>query len=251
VAIERISAIMITRDAAATLAESLDSLAAFAEVVVFDNGSTDDTVEIAQRYRNVRVAQGEFTGFGPTKNQAAALAANDWVFVLDSDEIVSAALAESLGTVRLDDPACLYFVERHNYFMGRRVRHSGWGRDWLPRLYHRARHKHDDALVHEKVLPGPGSRRERLAGPLRHLAVRELGQFLRKVDRYSDLRSREDRRVHGPFVTFLRAGWAFFRTYVLRLGFLDGWRGLVIAWSNANGVFFKYMKPYAERMKAG
>ncbi|HUO82602.1 MAG TPA: glycosyltransferase family 2 protein [Gammaproteobacteria bacterium] len=242
---------MITRDAAPTLAESLDSLAAFAEIVVFDNGSGDDTVEIARRYRNVRVSHGEFKGFGPTKNEAVALAANDWVFVLDSDEIASEALIDSLRSADLGDPACVYFVERHNYFMGRRVRHSGWGRDWLPRLYHRARHRYSDAQVHEKVATGPGSRPRRLAGPLRHLAVRELGQFLSKVDCYSALRGREDRRVQGPPATFLRAGWAFFRSYVLLLGFLDGWRGLVIAWSNANGVFFKYMRPYAERMKAG
>jgi len=81
--------------------------------------------------------------------------------------------------------------------------------------------------------------------------VRELGQFLVKVNRYSELRSQAARRVHSPAVVLFLAAWAFFRTYVLRLGFLDGWRGLVIAWSNANGVFFKYMKPYANRRAAG
>lgn len=242
---------MITRDAAATLAESLGSLVAFTEVLVFDNGSTDDTADIARRFDNVRLVQGEFTGFGPTKNRAAGLASNDWVFVLDSDEIAGETLIDSLRRADLDDPARVYFVERHNFFMGERVRHGGWGDDWLPRLYHRGRHRHSDALVHEKVVLDSDSREARLTGALRHLAVRELGQFLSKVNRYSELRSRERRRLHGPLAIFLRAGWAFFRTYVLRLGFLDGWRGLVIAWSNANGVFFKYMKPYAERMTAG
>lgn len=241
---------MITRDAAATLADCLAGLAAFPEVVVFDNGSTDDTPAIARRFGNVRLERGEFTGFGPTKNHAASLARHDWIFMLDSDEIASDALVASLSRASLDDPARVYFIERHNYFMGKRVRHAGWGSDWLPRVYHRGRHRYSDALVHENIVLGAASRPERLEGALSHLAVRELGQFLVKVNRYSELRSRTARRVHSPALIFFRAGWAFFRTYVLRLGFLDGWRGLVIAWSNANGVFFKYMKPYAERRAA-
>ena len=242
-----ISAVMITRDAGATLAECLASLEAFPEVLVFDNGSTDDTAEIASRFANVRLERGEFTGFGPTRNKAAELASHDWIFAVDSDEIASAVLLTSLALAERDDPARIYRIERHNYFMGKRVRHGGWGRDWLARLYHRGHHRFSDAAVHESVVLDSRSRPERLEGELLHLAVRELGQFLVKVDRYSELRSQAARRVHHPVGIFFRAAWAFFRTYVLRLGVLDGWRGLVIAWSNANGVFFKYMKPYAAR----
>jgi hypothetical protein len=170
--------------------------------------------------------------------------------MLDSDEIASETLIASLSHARRDDPARVYIVERHNYLMGRRVRHGDWGRDWLPRFYHRGHHRYSDAVVHENIVLGAASRPERLEGELKHLAVRELGEFLVKVNRYSELRSQTARPVHSPAVVVFRAGWAFFRTYVLRLGFLDGWRGLVIAWSNANGVFFKYMKPYAKRRAA-
>lgn len=249
-ALGEMSAVMITRDAAATLADCLASLAGFSEIIVFDNGSTDETAAIARRFANVRLASGEFTGFGPTKNHAASLAGHDWIFMLDSDEIVSEALVTSLAQADLEDPARIYFVDRHNYFMGKRVRHSGWGVDWLPRVYHRERHRYTDALVHENIALGSGSRPARLEGALEHLAVREIGQFLVKVNRYSELRRQAAQPVHSPAVIFCRSGWSFFRTYVLRLGFLDGWRGLVIAWSNANGVFFKYMKPYAERRAA-
>jgi glycosyltransferase involved in cell wall biosynthesis len=245
-----ISAVMITRDAAETFAESLTSLEAFPEVLVFDNGSTDDTAAIARRFGNVRFEQGEFIGFGPTRNRAASLARYDWIFMLDSDEIASQTLVASVSGARRDDPARVYIVERHNYLMGRRVLHSGWGRDRLPRVYHRGHHRYSDAVVHENIILGATSRPQRLEGELKHLAVRELGQFLVKVNRYSELRSQTARHVHTPAVVLLLAGWAFFRTYVLRLGFLDGWRGLVIAWSNANGVFFKYMKPYANRRAA-
>jgi glycosyltransferase involved in cell wall biosynthesis len=247
---DEISAVIITRDAAATLALCLTSLEAFPEVLVFDNGSTDDTAAIARGFGNVRLERGEFSGFGPTRNKAASLARHDWIFMLDSDEIASETLIASLAHARRDDPARVYLVERHNYLMGRRVRHGDWGRDWLPRFYHRGHHRYSDAVVHEKIVLGAASRPERLEGELKHLAVRELGEFLVKVDRYSELRSQTAGRVHSPAVVLFRAGWAFFRTYVLRLGFLDGWRGLVIAWSNANGVFFKYMKPYANRRAA-
>ena len=94
---DEISAVIITRDAAATLALSLTSLEAFPEVLVFDNGSTDDTAAIARRFANVRLERGEFTGFGPTRNEAASLATYDWIFMVDSDEIANETLIASLA----------------------------------------------------------------------------------------------------------------------------------------------------------
>lgn len=130
--------------------------------------------------------------------------------------------------------------------LGRLVRHSGWGRDWLPRIYHRSRARFSDAPVHERLVPGPGVEVRRLRGDLHHEAVREIGDLLEKVNRYSELRRREGTRTYLPALIVLRALWAFLRTWLLQGGVLDGWRGLVIAWSNANGVFFKYMKRYAD-----
>ncbi|MBL8225711.1 MAG: glycosyltransferase family 2 protein [Chromatiales bacterium] len=249
-----VSAVLIVRDAEATLAECLASLAFCAEVVVYDNGSQDRSAEIARRFPNVRLQAGEFTGFGPTKNRAAALASHDWILSIDADEAVTPALAASLRAADLTDPAVVYAVWRHNFLLGRRVRFSGWGRDWLPRVYHRTRARLTDAAVHENLTFDPGVRVERLEGPLRHAAVRDVGELLVKVNRYSELRRRTRPVVLPAPVILLRATWAFFRTLVLQAGFLDGWRGLVIAWSNANGVFFKYMKPYADaavRAEAG
>jgi glycosyltransferase involved in cell wall biosynthesis len=245
------SAVLIVRDAEATLAECLASLAFCAEVVVYDNGSTDRTAEIARRFANVRLHSGEFTGFGPTKNRAAALATYDWILSIDADEAVTPELGGSLRAADLSDPAVVYSVWRHNYLLGRRVRHSGWGRDWLPRVYHRTRARLTDAAVHENLTFDPGVRVVPLAGPLRHAAVRDLGELLVKVNRYSELRRRTRPVVMPAPMILLRAIWAFFRTLVLQAGFLDGWRGLVIAWSNANGVFFKYMKPYADAAVRG
>lgn len=246
-----VSAVVIVRDAESTLAECLASLAFCAEVLVYDNGSCDRTAEIARQFANVRLHSGEFTGFGPTKNRAAALASHDWILSIDADEAVSAELAASLGAADLTDPAVVYSLWRHNYLLGRRVRYSGWGRDWLPRVYHRRCARLTAAAVHENLVFDPGVRVVRLSGPLRHAAVCDLGDLLVKVNRYSELRRRTRPVTMPAALILLRAIWAFLRTLLLQGGFLDGWRGLVIAWSNANGVFFKYMKPYADHAVRG
>lgn len=247
-----IAAVIITRDAEATLAETLASLARLPEVVVYDNGSTDGTEDIARAHGNVRWFSGEFTGFGPTKNQAAELAERDWILSIDADEAASEALVDELDALDLADDVRLYEVDRHNYFMGRRVRHAGWGNDWLPRFYHRARHAYNQASVHERIEPGVGSTVVRLRSPLYHRAVERLGAFLQKADRYSEIRAARAHAAKAPALVFLRAVWAFLRTYFLRLGFLEGWRGLVIAWGDADGVFYKHMKATArERAAAG
>ncbi len=243
----RISVVLMVRDAAATLAATLESVRDFDEVLIYDNGSSDDTLAIAARYPNVRICKGEFKGFGPTRNAAAALARNDWILSLDADEVVDAALAVSLSGVALDKPEQAYAVERRNYLLGKRVRHGGWGSQWLTRLYHRQTHRFTDAAVHEKVELKSGEQAVHLAGSLRHTAMRDAGDFLVKMHRYTMLKAGESTRTYPPGIILLKSIWAFIRAYFLRLGLLDGWRGLLISVSEANGVFYKYMVIYSQR----
>lgn len=242
--LSELSAVIITRNAAATLARTLDSLEALGEVVIYDNGSTDETLEIARRYANVSLHQGEFFGFGPTKLHAVSLARNDWILSLDADEAPTVRWLESLASWLLTaDPGQVVEVLRENWLLGEPVRHSGWGNDWLVRVFHRRRHNFNDAMVHESVTVNPATQVVRLDGCLEHLAVTELGQFLEKINNYSGIRARSDKlRVYPSAVIVLKAAFAFFRTYFLQRGFLDGWRGLVISVANSNGVFWKYMK---------
>jgi hypothetical protein len=102
-------------------------------------------------------------------------------------------------------------------------------------------------MVHERIVPNRKSRECRLEGTLIHYAVTDIGQFLVKINRYSEIRKETWDKTYPVFVIVVRSFWAFFRTYILRLGFLDGWRGLVISVSEANGVFYKYMKLYAKQ----
>lgn len=237
---------MIVRNAERTIDAALQSLAGLPEVLVYDNGSTDGTIARTRAYPNVVLHTGAFMGFGPTKNHAAGLAAHDWVIAIDADEAVSAELMQSILAADLSDSRTVFAVHRRNFFMGREVRHSGWSDDWLLRLFNRAVTGYDDALVHEKVRDVSGGRLVRLQGALLHEAAAEIGDFLVKVNRYSEIRRQQPLRAHSAAMILLRSGWAFFRTLILRRGFLDGWRGVVIAVADANGVFFKLMKPYAD-----
>jgi len=121
-----ITPVIIVKNGAEHLPRTLGSLAAFKAVVLFDNGSTDETMTQAARYPNVRLVQGAFTGFGPTKNAAAACAQTDWVLSLDIDESVSPALLAALAAWPLEDGRQVGQILRDNYFCGRHMRGNGW-----------------------------------------------------------------------------------------------------------------------------
>ncbi|MFD1384293.1 glycosyltransferase family 2 protein [Rhodanobacter aciditrophus] len=242
--IKNVSAVLITRDVAHCIRKALDSLSVFEEVIVYDNGSTDGTLEILAEYKNVQCIQGEFLGFGPTKQKAVSYAKNDWVLSLDADESLSADLIDSLGTFDFDTPGKVGVIWRHNYFLGQRVRYSGWGKDWLVRLFNRSCHNFNDAMVHENINLSKDSQTIRLAGTIDHDAVTDVGQMLEKVSRYSSLRAATQKKRYSMPMIVVKSLFAFFRTYVLRLGILDGKAGLVISVSNANGVFWKNTKRY-------
>ncbi|MDR5885687.1 glycosyltransferase family 2 protein [Vreelandella janggokensis] len=244
----RVSVVIITRNASATLVTALDSLCDFDEVVIYDNGSTDDTLKIASRYTNVSLHQGDFLGFGLSKRHAVSLAKNDWILSVDADEkpnkLLIDALGEWISNARLSDVG---EILRENWMLGRPVRYSGWGNDWLVRLFNRCEYNFNDAMVHESVKIDSKASTYRLPGCIEHEAVTDLSQFLEKINRYSSLRSKSGKlKKYSPASILFKSFFAFIRTYFIKLGFMDGWRGLVIAVANANGVFWKYIKVYTD-----
>ncbi|MGM0823120.1 MAG: glycosyltransferase family 2 protein [Pseudomonadota bacterium] len=244
-----VSVVIITRNASSTLAATLDSLNEFEEVVIYDNGSTDQTLSIAARYHNVSLYQGDFFGFGLTKRYATSLAKNDWILSIDADEQPDKVLIDFLRQwVSNGHSRYIGKVLRENWMLGRPVHHAGWGNDWLIRLFNRCEYNFNDAMVHESVIVDDKANIQRLPGCIEHAAVTDLSQFLDKINRYSSLRSASGKlKRYPPTIVFLKSIFAFIRTYFFQLGFLDGWRGLVIAVANANGVFWKYIKCYAKK----
>lgn len=243
-----ISAVVIAANAEQTIDTMLASLTGLDEVVVYLNDSSDGTRARAAAHANVTLHDGEFTGFGPTKNAAVAAARNDWVFSIDTDESIDAALAAALAAFRPRSEAVVYETLRKNRFCGRHVARGGWGNDRLVRLFHRGHARFNDKQVHEKVVADAGVELQRLPGVLWHDAVLRVDQFLQKISRYSELaaRDRPARAGQHPLLALLRAQFSFFKSYVLQLGLLAGWRGVVIAAARATGTFFKYAKRYSK-----
>ena len=203
--LQDIAAAIITKNAEVTFEATLESLREFSEVVVYDNGSTDRTLEIAAQYPNVRLVTGDFFGFGKTFNHVADLCERDWVFTIDADEMIGEELMRSLDRADLSDSRLGYEVLRDNYLMGKHVRHATWGGDWLLRLYNRKVFRHSEDAVHPRIYVPSGCRTERLKGSLAHNAVQELSQFLDKTNYYSEIRRNSNSKTHAPAIIFLRA----------------------------------------------
>ena len=241
--IKSISIVIIAKNAEHTIDSTLQSTQIFKEVILYLNNSIDKTQEIAKNYTNVKIVEGEFLGFGKSKNIAASFASNNWIFSLDSDEELPMALIEELKQLKLTNEKELFRLKRQNFFFDKEVKHSGWGKDYLVRLYNKNYHMFNDNIVHEFIPLKKESLQITLKESFKHNAVENINQFLQKVIKYSDLASK-DKKTCNFFIVIAKAHFAFFKTYILQFGFLDGWRGFLIAVSNFNGKFFRYTKRY-------
>jgi len=244
----RISAIVITKNEAHNIAACLDSLAFCDERIVVDGGSDDDTAALAAQHGATVTIASEWRGFGPQKNLALSLAQGEWVLSLDADERVSDPLAREIMSAVTQAGAEGYEMPRLSTFCGKPMRHSGWYPDYVLRLFRRERARFSDDLVHERVICNGQVRR--LREPLTHHPVMRLEDSLSRMDRYSTARAEmivESGRKVSFFTGILRGWWTFMQTYFIRLGFLDGREGFLLAVANAEGTYYRYMKAWLKR----
>lgn len=243
-----ITLIVIARNEAAVIGRCLDSVPFAAEKLVVDSGSTDGTQEIALRH-GARVIHQDWLGFGPQRNFASQLASHDWIVALDADETLSAELAQELTRQLpglLQSNAAGAILRRRTFYMGAPMR---WYRpmvgERLGRLYHRRRARWTDARVHESL---------RFDGAtvlykhtINHINNPTLVHRQCKVLLYSELKARDWLDRHKPvqmWMTPLVFVAAFFKDYLLRLAFLDGWRGYVVAQVAASYAVYKRLRYY-------
>jgi glycosyltransferase involved in cell wall biosynthesis len=240
-----ISVTILTKNSAAYLVECLSALEAFAEVVIIDNGSTDNTLALASGFRNVKVYEHPFIGFGPLKNMAVDKATNDWIFSVDSDEIVTSELASEILSLKLDGNS-IYTVLRDNYYHRRLIRACSWQNDEVLRLFNRKRTRYDDKLVHEGLVMNETLITELLLGRMKHYPYDNASQLIQKMQHYSSLwaETHKGRKTSSPIKALLYGVLTFFKSYIVKSGWLYGYEGLLISISNANGVFYKYIKLY-------
>ncbi len=238
-----ISVTVITKNEAPIIRTCLESVGWADEIIVLDSGSADGTVEICREYTAKVILTG-WPGFGPQKNRALEMATKDWVLSIDADECVTQELREEMQNA-MADPAgnAAFAMPRRSCYCGKPMRHSSWWPDYVTRLFRRGQARFSDDLVHERlIVEGPVGR---LSEPLLHEAFSDIEEVLDTMNRYSTASAKmmHDRAERAGLSTALLHGfWSFFSTYILRAGFLDGREGFMLAVSNAEGTYYKYLK---------
>lgn len=237
-----ISATILTKNSQKYIVEVLESLSSLDEILICDTGSTDRTLEIVKEFPKVKIEQCPFIGFGPTHNLATTLAKNDWILSIDSDEILTPELVKEVSSLSLER-GTVYSFPRHNEYKGKYIRGCGWSPDRQVRLYHRLDTRFTDVQVHERIM-SDGLKHVKLSGALRHYSYDSVSDFLLKMQSYSTLFAKEyqGKKSSSHCKALLHGFFAFFKSYILKKGFLDGSQGLEISIYNANTAFYKYLK---------
>lgn len=246
-----LSVIVITFNEEAVIRRCLESVRFADEIVVVDSGSRDRTREIC-RELGAKVVEHDWPGPGPQRNRAIDLATGDWVLALDADEWVTPALRdEILARLPAAGDTVAFRIPRSSSYCGRIMRHGGWWPDYVSRLFRRGKARFAGGIVHDRLEPdGPVGR---LRVPLMHEAFVDLEEVLGKVNSYSTWGAQtleEKGRRAGLHTAIGRGLWSFLKTYVFRAGFLDGREGFMLAVSNAEGTYYKYVKLMLRQRKA-
>ncbi|TQR33753.1 glycosyl transferase family 2 [Campylobacter sp. MIT 99-7217] len=250
---DKISVCIIAKNAQKSLKECLQSLKGFDEIVLLINDSSDKTLEIAKdfqkSYANLRIEKSEFIGFGALKNLCVSFAKNEWILSIDSDEILEKKAFDEIGSLSLKENE-LYALPRKNLYAGEWIKASGWYPDFVFRLFNKNHTKFNENLVHESVMIQKDTKKIYLKNALRHYAFNDIQGLLDKLCHYSSLYARANiHKKSSVSKAILRSIWKFFRDYFFKKGFLYGYKGFVISFCNALGVFFKYMKLYELQLK--
>jgi glycosyltransferase involved in cell wall biosynthesis len=236
-----ITATIITRNEEERIAGAITSLACCDEVVVIDSESTDRTREIAAAH-GARVVIRPWGGYSAQKNFAAEVAAFDWILSIDADERLSAELAAEITAWKSNPTGYGGSMPRRAFYLGRWIRHSGWYPDRKVRLYNRTNARWSGQIHEALETAGPPTP---FAADLLHIPYRDWSEHIQRIDRYTRLAA-ASAKAAGKTGSYARLALApalsFLKSYVLRAGFLDGWRGAAIAYASARYVFLRELR---------
>ena len=238
-----LSIIVIVKNEEPMIRECLASVAWADEIIVLDSGSTDQTVAICKEYTD-HVYETDWPGFGPQKNRALDYATKDWVLSIDADERISYDLqTEIKRIIQMPKRHDAYSMPRRSNYCGRYMKHSGWWPDRVVRLFRRGKAHYSDDLVHERLITH--GKVGKLKEPIIHESLLTLEQILNTMNSYSTAGAKmmsEENQQAGLCKAIGHGLWMFIRTYFLRAGFLDGKEGFMLAISNAEGTYYRYLK---------
>jgi len=241
---QSIGIIVITFNESLKIKACLESVKWADEIIVLDSGSIDNTVEICKKYTD-KVYVTDWPGFGPQKNRALAYASCDWVLSIDADECVTSELKKEIQNIVSHGEFNVYDIPRLSSFCGKYLNHGGWRPDYVARLFKRESASFSNDLVHERLIFK--SRKGKLRESLMHASIDDLDSMLSKINAYSTAGTQRilDKGKQVGLLSALSHGfWIFFRTYFLRLGFLDGKEGFIMAISAGENTYYRYLKAY-------
>jgi len=243
-----LSVVIITYNEEKNIGRCMASVKAVAdEIIVLDSFSTDRTAALVKELGG-NLHQQAFAGYGAQKNAGMALASHNYILFLDADEFLSEELRSSIQAEKEKGFSHDgYSMNRLNNYCGQWIRHGSWYPDKKLRIIHREKGIWNLDIVHETLETAPGASISHLKGDLLHNTYSNFDEHIEKNNRYSRLSAlllyQKGKRTQGFKIVF-NPFWAFFTSYFLRAGFLDGFYGFVIAINIAHLTFLKYIKLY-------
>jgi glycosyltransferase involved in cell wall biosynthesis len=242
---QNLSIVIICKNEKGNIERVLQSIVAVTDdIVVYDSGSTDGTLELLQSFP-VEVHQGEWMGFGITKQHVVSLAKHDWVLCLDADEAIDEQLRQSLLTLSFGDTNTVYQIGFKNLLGNKHLRWGEWGGDKHIRLFNRQVVTWDDAIIHERLRIPDGFVVKPLKGFVLHRTMTDTVEYSNKMVKYALLNAekyyRQGKKA-GWIKRCLSPSFTFAKHYIFQLGFLDGWEGLLSARMTAFYTFLKYAR---------
>ncbi|WP_184549156.1 glycosyltransferase family 2 protein [Mucilaginibacter sp. FT3.2] len=238
-----ISVVIITQNEAEILAKSIPMLQQISnDIIVIDNGSTDETINIAQAF-GCRVHQKSWSGYGANKNKGIQLARYNWILSIDGDEVPDETLLRSIAALKPDDERAVYDIQFKTYFGSKLIRFGNWGRDHHIRLFSRVHVKWNETPVHETLLLPKNAEVKKLEGCLHHYSVKNKQEHQAKTIHYAQLSAMKYLKIgrKANFVKlYLAPVFHFVKIYLFLLGFLDGKEGFIIARMAFINTWLKY-----------
>lgn len=238
-----LSAVVITYNEGRNIKRCLDSVKWTDEIIVVDSFSTDKTKVIARNYKT-KIFNLKFLGYSKTKNFGIRKAKNEWILSIDADEVVSDSLKkEILHKIRRTNLNGFY-VPRKVFFLNKWINHCGWYPDYQLRLFRKKSGRFDEEkLVHENV--NVAGKVGYLKNDLLHFSYRDLNQYFAQFNKYTTLAAlnmAKDNKSFSLFKLFFNPTFTFFKMYVMKSGFLDGFAGFTICFMSSFYNFVKYIK---------
>ncbi len=242
---QKISVVIITFNEEKDIGRCLDAVQNIADdIVVVDSFSTDRTEEIAKD-KGARFVQHAFEGHIQQKNWAITQAKYPHVLSIDADEVVSEILCNEILRVKQNWTADGYFFNRMTNYCGKWIKHCGWYPDRKLRLWDSRKGQWGGINPHDKFEMEGGCKEEFLKGDLYHYSYHSISQHVLQIDKFSAIGAEEAinrGKKANVFLLLFKPVWKFFRDYIIKLGFLDGYYGFVICGLSSVATFVKYLK---------